>query len=501
MKKFLWVATLFCLGLSLWTHHADADQVRVDSTGGLDMVLTDETTDVNFYNLGNPAGVALLPAGSRLEVAVPWFSTMDATGNGNFSTYGISPDFFLGFPNIGSGYQYQGLLYVPGDDWAFQGDGAFSDSSNQSVVNPTQIDTLGGQEFAQVARQFGPLAFGAKILMVQDSVNDTGYENSIQNTTAGLLDTGLIYSIPLGSDGTAPWLRLGGSFQFNVLPDQTNFNFSVSKKNPVFVNETTSASNLYFVPSLLLDIPDSFQGGVELGVNQSSAMSGLSSSNPNIVPDQTTYQNETDDDLSLNVVYKWKLALSPPEDPHPLTFNQGASLNIVSFTHNSFNPVGTITDTSNRTETNFQAGVGLEREKDFTLGFELFWQTDENTQNLANVAASDLFNYSSIRFTLGGEKWLSNYWALRMGAAYVEENNLPIGNLESYSSDFFDVYPGEVLTGFLWTAGAGYQDKGLVVDGMVLFEQPQSTGTGYTGPEYSYTVIGAQLSIAVLFND
>ncbi|HET9870219.1 MAG TPA: hypothetical protein VFR02_06980, partial [bacterium] len=49
-----------------------ASDTRVDSMGGLSLVATDEVDDINPFILGNPAGLALLPAQSRLDVAGEW---------------------------------------------------------------------------------------------------------------------------------------------------------------------------------------------------------------------------------------------------------------------------------------------------------------------------------------------------------------------------------------------------------------------------------------------
>ena len=73
--------------------------------------MTDETTEASPYNLGNPAGLALLPGQYRLQVELPWGQTTSTSGNYQFTSYDIADG------------TYRGLIAIPGDGWAFQATG------------------------------------------------------------------------------------------------------------------------------------------------------------------------------------------------------------------------------------------------------------------------------------------------------------------------------------------------------------------------------------------
>src|SRR5581483_2743842 len=122
-----------------------ASETRVNSTGGLSLVMTDETASVNPFNFGNPAGLSLLPPQSRFDIAAPWFQETAASDpSGQVQAYGtlsqlgsnFSSDSLLDATN--SSFKYQGLILFPTSHWAFQASGDLLHATNQT--DPTSID-------------------------------------------------------------------------------------------------------------------------------------------------------------------------------------------------------------------------------------------------------------------------------------------------------------------------------------------------------------------------
>src|SRR5579863_9497558 len=65
-----------------------ATETRVDSTGGLSLVMTDESAHVDPFVFGNPAGLALLSPQNRLDYSYEWFQQTSAYFNTQSFLYG-----------------------------------------------------------------------------------------------------------------------------------------------------------------------------------------------------------------------------------------------------------------------------------------------------------------------------------------------------------------------------------------------------------------------------
>ncbi len=514
MKKLFFLNVIFWISLFVLSCPVEASEVRVDSMGGLDMVLSDETADMNPYTLGNPAGLALLPTQSRFELSAPFYSTTNASGNGNWTYYGISPGVIKGFYDLGdftspfvstAGYQYQGVLVVPGDGWAFQATGGLNGGSEQDYVSRTDTNYQMGQELARAAYHFGPFALGAELQYSETATNNT-IPNFAENKTIiqissqsnCALNTGLLAVFPLGDGQQSSRLTLGGSFSINnLLPSQMSE--SQINSNGISVTQISRIPETIFEPCLFFEIPGFFQGGILLEQLNTTRMQSLSSSDPSVTPNELFSSVDTSDNFNGILFYKCKLAADNSSDPHPISLNHGILLEFLSQQFISIPPPG-LQSVPPRTNSGvqFQIGFGLEREKDFTLGLQASEITNfENIPQIDNLPES---NYFYSRFTLGGEKWISSHWALRLSVSYIDDKNSGFDSpINLGSPDFFDLLAGEEITGIIPTAGVGYEDNGLRVDGMVWVEQPQTNGS-VTGPEVTYTVFGAQLSLALLFN-
>jgi hypothetical protein len=293
-------------------------------------------------------------------------------------------------------------------------------------------------------------------------------------------------------------LQLGGSFSANVLPTQENENYSLNN-NAVDVTSTTKSTSTGYGPDLFLDIPGFFQAGFLMNFSHFSATYGLSSSNPAMVNGQSAYPEQAEDDISGTVLYKIKLPMDTDGNPHPLRFNHGIYFGWSGNQNHLYDPNGNQVTLFRGNQYQLQFGLGLERECDFMLGFQVI-ETAQNLYSQIPPLFINQNNYSSFtHLTLGGEKWVTPHWAFRGGLTYLDEkpgNQSP--EMEIFlGEDFFYITTGQEITGFLPTAGVGYQDGFFKGDAMFWFEQPQSSGAGFTGPTYEYTVYGAQLSLAV----
>jgi hypothetical protein len=58
---------------ALVTLPCSATETRVDSTGGLSLVMTDESDQIDPFIFGNPAGLALLSPQNRLDYSYEGF--------------------------------------------------------------------------------------------------------------------------------------------------------------------------------------------------------------------------------------------------------------------------------------------------------------------------------------------------------------------------------------------------------------------------------------------
>ncbi len=500
MNRSFVLASLIGLFMSFVAYPLEASQTRVDSTGGLDMVLTDETTDINPYNLDNPAGLSLLPAGSRIEIGVPYYSVTNKSGSYNDTTYGLSAGSTLGFSSVANGEKYQGFLDVPNNGLAFQVFGSLVDDNSQGSVS---IPTQTGDELINVSKQFGRFSIGTELEFIEwTSTYPADYPGTGPNTSSWSAKTGFLYNIPLDEGGTGKFLRLGGSFLFNVLPLAQSHDLTLSPA--ASIKETEKIYNDDFEPCFYLDIPGSFQGGLLVKMLHYSETDEITSTNVSYAPDLTPSVIETDDSEQLVAIYKWKIPLSDSGDPHPFTFNQGGSLSTGISTYNDYYSTGNNYANYQINNTQYKFGIGLERDKNFTIGIQL----DGITSGLNVISSTYLgypqWNHSKTQLTLGGEKWLTQNLTLRIGFTYLDEKYPPINSIGLWiSTDYFDIYAGEEISGICWSTGVGYEDKSLRLEGLMFLEQPQSTGgdsyNSYTGPDYAYTVFGGQLSVAWLF--
>jgi len=491
--------SLFFIGLILSSFPSGASNTRVDATGGLDMVLTDETTEINPYNLGNPAGLALLPTGSRLEFSLPYYGVSTASKNINNIFYGISPSLNLGFPALSGLGNYQGFLDVLGNGWAFHGLGTLEDASYTSVNGTSVENYQSGQELFQAAKQWGRFSTGAQFSFNQTGSNYNNWVSQSNFGSQGSLNLGANYNLPLAGEAGDKWLRLGTSLTFEVAPDLTTITQNIPSP-PFTTVDTLNVSNEGFQPAVILDLPG-FQAGFQLTQYHFSVLQTYVSSNTSIIPNQDTYLSQVDDLLTFMLLEKWRTELSDLGDVPSLYFVQGGQWSNETYKATLYESNGNLLGINPGGHNQFQLGMGLERPGVFTLGLQLVANERTQTTQAGSLFVQNI-NTSTLRLTLGGEKWISPRLALRLGFSFVDENSSTSStNNITASWDYFNLNPGQEITGVLASTGFGYQTTTLRLEGLLFLESPQSTGTNSTGSPWTYTVFGGQLSFAWYINN
>jgi hypothetical protein len=482
MKKTLrFFLMLFVIFLA---RPVNPSQVRVDSAGGLDLVMTDEAAEVNPYIFGNPAGLVLLPTQIRSEFSAPWwYTTTSETGIYDTWNYGVS-----------AASPFQGFLAVSKGHWAFQAGGAYNVLDTKWPLTDYQQNFQNGLGLVRGAGALGPFSLGAEFRLGAGSSETVLSGNQFGvNSTAGLLA-----NIPLAEGDHPAWLRLGGSTLFDIEPERSEYS------NEIFtalVKDIYTRSASIWKPCLFLEFTGSFQGGILAEFSGSSTTNAIDSSDPSVFPDIPAYTSEKDDRFYLDALYKWKITFSPPGDPHPLSFNHGIRLEITEDNLKNIGPAGDAYFSSQVSEKSYQLGLGLEREKDFTAGFQASrYEISSVGKSIIYPGSSWIYHaFSVIRISLGGEKYVSPQWALRLGLMYEDSTNPSIdGSWQFESEGYYAVDPGHEIWGIRASAGAGYQGDIFKADARIFFEQPQCQGKGWVFPEYDITLFGAEISVSLL---
>src|ERR1041385_5073514 len=101
------VSLLLLVGFGALPTISPASETRVEAAGGLDMVLSDETNDLNLFLDGNPAGLALLNSRSRVDLSGQ-LSSLNLDGPWGFSRQ----QNFSSLPRLESpNVRYEGLMF------------------------------------------------------------------------------------------------------------------------------------------------------------------------------------------------------------------------------------------------------------------------------------------------------------------------------------------------------------------------------------------------------
>lgn len=499
MTKTGWYI-FFILVLAAIAGPLGASEVRVDNTGSLSLVLSDESSEINPYMLGNPAGLALLPRVDRLDLGAPFYSTSMANSSHSVGFFGFSPRFIPSFPNLENsatglisntiGPAYQGFLGFLTGKWAYQITGGFFNIDDIDAWGPgTHTNNQWFHEVIRTAVDFDALSLGTEIQLLQHVIDQLGnnYSSSTVinfNELAINSNTGFLLNFQLGDKDHPAWLRLGGSALFNIVPLETNI--SVSPRPgiiPPAQSWTNKDTNYSGAPGLFLDIPSSFEAGIVAIYNYDIMTTNFINA--------PIYKYDDNNTFNIVGLYKWKVPLAAPG----LTFNNGALVSRTYFTQSYYDTTGYVVSTFEDTGFQLQLGAGLEKEKDFALGLQVDGNVVTGNQQFLGTNYQ-FYNFDLTQVSLGGEKWISPHWALRLGFTYEDASNT---GPQMASDSFYIVYPHQEAKGVRVIPGIGYEDPAFHLDGMVWFEQPGSSNPSGT-ITYTYTVIGLTLNASIRFN-
>ncbi|HTC20786.1 MAG TPA: hypothetical protein VK859_08060 [bacterium] len=471
-----------------------ASETRVDSTGGLSLVMDDESVAINPYIYSNPAGLGLLPVQNRFDYTEEWLRETAASTNEIIHLYGTYND-------VGnSKFYYQGLTVWPTDRWAVQADAdLFNNDNGNFTYDLPPLTNDRTREYVRTTYNFGPFVLGASLIPVQLNQTFNSYStnpSSLFETTSGtgtynsLTGTGgLLVCFPGDPGPKQSRLELGGTFgsQLGMNQQKNDFGLEYNSVTPINLTDTyLTTTDITWQPQIFYEIPGSFQGALLGQFNRTNVTTQVVSTDTTLIKSTATY-NSDNTTYSIGVAtFKMTNSLSPS-----LNFKTGGYFSLESATDDTFKSNGNPSNDGTINTWVGQMGVGVESPGSFTVGLQA-QITSANGQSVTNGLSP--VNYLSYQFTVGGERWLSQDWAFRMGIVF--ENDLNTGD-QDYATLYYPVGPDQRITATTLTAGVGYQDSHLKTDFMFWTGQPSIYGSPNT--DDFATQIGLQLALGIIF--
>src|SRR5580658_5708611 len=244
-----------------------ASETRVDSTGGLSLVMDDESVAINPYIYSNPAGLGLLPVQNRFDYTEEWLRETAASTNEIIHLYGTYND-------VGnSKFYYQGLTVWPTDRWAVQADAdLFNNDNGNFTYDLPPLTNNRTREYVRTTYNFGPFVLGASLIPVQLNQTFNSYStnpSSLFETTSGtgtynsLTGTGgLLVCFPGDPGPKQSRLELGGTFgsQLGMNQQKNDFGLEYNSVTPINLTDTyLTTTDITWQPQIFYEIPGSFQ--------------------------------------------------------------------------------------------------------------------------------------------------------------------------------------------------------------------------------------------------
>src|ERR1035441_7911592 len=159
-----------------------ASENRVDATGGLTTLLEDETTDLDLFLDGNPAGLVLLNTRDRLDLSGEWlYSAQEGPWGAHQQQILTTIPRYTDNP-----IKYEGLMLFPDPHWALQVLGDYFSSQGVSITNYS-ADTQALTDYQQLVRTAYDFGFGAVGLEILNVENDKRDDPGLFNPNIGLL--------------------------------------------------------------------------------------------------------------------------------------------------------------------------------------------------------------------------------------------------------------------------------------------------------------------------
>ncbi len=481
MKTIIRIFLVLWLGAAFALRPLLASETRVDAAGGLTTVIDDETDNGDLFLDGNPAGLVLLDTHDRFDLAGQWSYLNSQPAGPGALQQSFSTDPRLSNDNL---IRYQGLMVFPDPHWAFQVAGDFLNLQGQVPSNyfGDSYSTNQYRELIRAAYNSGPFAFG---LEISNNESDNDYDPGLFTQYVGQssgsnsenktrVRAAFISIFPENLDKESGRWEVGGVFETTLGADNTNFRgerFYLG--SPAFnLQQTVSVDQYYFFgPEVYYNLPGrlllKFYSFV---TNDYSRFTQTATPTAAGFPDLSPYTNTQYQAMNNVGVFRLSFPLSDKQN-----LKLGGSFQTFLYNIAFLGTGENVTTSENRQQISGTLGIGLESPDDYTWGLQFTTQSyvyDAQTVSTNLLTATD---YDFYQLALGGEKWLSPQWALR-GGLILEE----------------DVYSQSVNVDILATsvtAGLGYEDKGMKLDGKFVFG-PQ---TGLNGWAYNGLSVDAEI--------
>ena len=467
MKTFskMIVSLPFLVGLAGLPTISSASETRVEATGGLVTVLPDETSDLNLFLDGNPAGLVLLNSRSRVDLVSQWFDSDQEGPWGSIRRQSFGSDPRLEDDVV----RYEGLLLFPSSHWAIQTSGGFASSSGIPAWGSGK-PSLSENQYRGFVRAAYASSFGSIGVEILDRQTDLQYASGAYSSTAALtggsgrqnqlwVKTGVAAAFPSPAPAQDPRWQAGVYFAFPAGSNLTQQTFSLSENGavPILISQTTTptldhslgAEVIYEVPaSLKIDFSAALQ-------NSSADFEQTTSAPTSLFNDQPRFHLSDSQTLNLKGSFRYSLPLKEEQN-----LKLGGSVGLVWNQTQSL-PSGFPNNTPQQ-QMNILFGLGFEEEKEYTMGLQWKSRSYLSESQISPVLPTTLNpGVNEYQIAFGGEKWLTPTWALRLGLA-VEEDDAQKGHLSTMTTSI--------------NAGAGWEQVFGRVDFRLRLGQTLDTG-------------------------
>jgi hypothetical protein len=467
-----------------------ASESRVDSVGGLNLVLSDETQAINPFNFGNPAGLILLTPQNRFDVAGQWFKQSIAISGRTNYLYGTLGEFDSKIS------KYHGLMLFPDKLWAVQLDGDLFHYEDPLQ----QVDIDQSRELFRAAYNFGPFVLGGQIRPTQSGVKLKSPTFQGGQLISGKADIttwevtgGLLACFPGDPGPKQERFMIGGTYSRNVIPPKevVNINFIPSGGPPnVLLTQTVTGDSIQTIgPEIYFESPG--------GTFQAAAIGRL-------VTSSGTFQQDSPDVTYVIPSYKLQegsetAGVAGFKAAHPLgkalALKSGAAFVFDSKAKKTFDPAGAVLQDNTSFGWQAQVGFGVEKLEDFTFGLQAHLNVVNGTNKDGTGVTTGTIDYLGYKIALGGERWLSKKWAFRLG--FIFQNDRAMGD-QDYQTFYYPIPHHQRVINTLITSGLGFKDSFFRSDLYLWYGQP--TLYDNPSPEAYGTQLGAQLAASILFN-
>lgn len=394
---FFTFSTFFLFPLFL-----SASETRVAATGGLTTLVDDETTDLNLFLDGNPAGLLYLNTKDRFDLSGEWSATDQEGPWGSHKTVLLST---LSDPSANLP-AYGGVMVFPDPHWAFQ---VTSQVLYQEGFPVTEIvgNAKTESHYVGVVRGAYALPFGVLGAEFSGAQKDKTYGQGGYDSNDEVLSGS-------SGEGTAR-LKLGmaATFPDHFTADQTRFRAGISWGSQLGAHDETRSYQMdqfgppAFPVTQIWTTRDSMDWGGELTMEVPGVlkmMLDVHEKDTSVDMAQTIGAPVTltpygpapplrTGNLGVGWNFKWTLAGIETED-----LKLGGGLSYLRDSTTSVNSIGE----GVYQEFTTRLGLGLDSPRDHLMGLQ--WT------GVHSVGGTDRYQVA-----FGGEKSIGPTWALRLG--------------------------------------------------------------------------------------